>query len=301
MRVRHLTPSKHQSKGNAFTIIELLIVMGCISILVSLLLPAVQQTRAVASRIACGNKIRNVAFATLSYADLHGALPPGVTSGGTNVDYSYMTWLCRILPGVEQSSLWDSTVAAYSQTRDPFGTPQHVGFAKALTIYSCPDDSRTRNPVDSGVYGPVGLTSYIGNGGTNYLKKDGVFFVDSKVRLADITDGTSNTLLLGERPPSTDLQYGWWYTGLGQDGHGSPDMFVGVRELNIGWFGNELCDAGPYSFTAGDFRRQCDLFHFWSPHDGGAWFARCDGSAAFLSYSVNEIMPALATRSGGEP
>lgn len=297
--IRHRS-SAEPGRQYGFTIIELLVVMGCISILVALLLPAVQQSRAAATRISCANKLRNIALATLSFADLHGALPPGVTSDTAKVDYPFMTWLCRILPGVEQAALWEGTVAAYSENRFPFGTPQHVGFASPLNIFSCPGDSRTSHPADSGAYGPVGLTSYVGNGGTDYLKKDGVFFVDSEVRLADITDGTSNTLLLGERPPSTDLQYGWWYTGLGQNGHGSPDMFVGVRELNIGWAGNELCDKGPYAFAEGNFWRQCDLFHFWSPHSGGAWFARCDGSVSFLNYSANEIMPSLATRSGGE-
>lgn len=300
MRLSRSKCDGKQRSQSGFTIIELLVVMACISLLVALLLPAVQQTRNAASRLSCANRIRNIAFATLMHADTHKVLPAAYTTDRPEADYPYMTWLCRILPGIEQSSLWNETTAAYAANRFPFGTPEHKGFRKPITLFSCPNDGRTELTAVSPQYGDVALTSYVGNGGTDYLSKDGVFFVDSAVRLADITDGLSNTLLIGERPPSTDLQYGWWYAGVGQDGHGSPDMIVGAREINIGWAGNELCDKGPYQFEIGYPQRQCDVFHFWSLHAGGAWFARCDGSAGFLSYSANEILPKLATRAGGE-
>ncbi|MFM8478345.1 MAG: DUF1559 domain-containing protein [Planctomycetaceae bacterium] len=287
-------------RRRGFTVIELLIVMGCIAILVSLLLPAVQQTRNTASRIECANRLRQVALATIMHADTQGALPPGYTTNQPGADYPWMTWLCRILPGIDQSSLWSETTGAYSDDRFPFGTQAHRGFHTPLTAFTCPMDGRVSFTAKSAEYGPVALSSYVGNGGTDYLARDGVFSPDSKIRFADIDDGLSNTLLAGERPPSADLQYGWWYAGFGQDGHGSPDMFLGSREKNIGWSGNELCPPGPYEFQAGRTQRQCDVFHFWSLHAGGAWFARCDGSVSFLPYSANEILPALATRSSGE-
>jgi prepilin-type processing-associated H-X9-DG protein len=105
----------------------------------------------------------------------------------------------------------------------------------------------------------------------------------------------------GERPPSADFWYGWWYAGFGQAGTGSGDMLLGVRERNRGgYIYTYFCAPGPYSFSPGRFDNQCDLFHFWSPHPGGAHFLFGDGSARFLGYAADPILPALATRAGGE-
>lgn len=142
------------------------------------------------------------------------------------------------------------------------------------------------------------MTSYLGVAGLNTGRADGSLFLDSNLRLNDITDGTSSTLLVGERPPSTDFRYGWWYAGWGQNKDGEGDGVLGVRtfcrEVSSG------CPEGPYHFTAGRFDNQCDAFHFWSPHPGGANFAFADGSVRFLRYSADPIMPALPTRAGGE-
>jgi prepilin-type processing-associated H-X9-DG protein len=127
-----------------------------------------------------------------------------------------------------------------------------------------------------------------------------VLFLDSHVRLADITDGTSCTLMAGERPPSADCWYGWWYAGYGQAGTGSADMLLGARERNLGGPYVSSCPPGPYRFQAGRVENQCDLFHFWSLHPGGAHFLFADGSVRFLAYSAADILPALATRAGGE-
>src|SRR5262249_19229050 len=124
---------------------------------------------------------------------------------------------------------------------------------------------------------------------------------DSKVRSGEITDGLSNTLMASERPPSTDLRYGYWYAGAGQGVSGSGDMLLGVAEINVLRRGNSsTCPRGPYAFSPGDLRNQCDMFHFWSLHSGGAHFLFADGSVKFLSYSAAPILPALASRAGGE-
>jgi prepilin-type processing-associated H-X9-DG protein len=93
--------------------------------------------------------------------------------------------------------------------------------------------------------------------------------------------------------------YGWWYGGVGDDGEGSVEVILGARELNHSPLGLGGCPYGPYSFRVGSFQENCSRFHFWSPHTGGANFAFADGSVRFLRYS-DDILPALATRTGGE-
>lgn len=123
------------------------------------------------------------------------------------------------------------------------------------------------------------------------------------MRFGHILDGTSHTLLLGERPPSPDLLYGWWYAGAGQDTSGSLDAQMGIREINRrlhdGSQYNE-CGRGPFSYAPGLLTDHCATFHNWSTHLGGAHFAFCDGSVRFVAYSADSVLPQLATRAGGE-
>lgn len=147
-----------------------------------------------------------------------------------------------------------------------------------------------------------GSSSYLGVCGSNGLKNDGVLYRNSRTKFADVTDGLSNTLFLGERPPGHDFHYGWWYAGRGQLGSGSGDMILGVKEPNLEPIQPDSpCGPGVYSFGPSRFDDPCGAFHFWSPHPGGANFAFGDGAVRFLSYSARDLLPALASRAGGEP
>jgi len=205
-----------------------------------------------------------------------------------------------LLPYVEQDNLWRVTTAAFQTDRFPFDNPPHAGLATVVPLFLCPADGRLDAPQVVRNY-LVAFTSYLGVEGTNQTSRDGLLYQDSAVRFTDITDGTGNTLLVGERPPSVDLLYGWWYTGAGQDSTGSADMVLGVRERNSAGSAYGGCPRGPYHFTPGNILNPCDAFHFWSPHGNGAHFLYGDGSVHFLSYAADPLLPALATRAGGEP
>src|SRR5262245_25032971 len=147
-----------------------------------------------------------------------------------------------------------------------------------------------------------------------------------RVRLQDVTDGTSQTLLVGERgfrkgalevidtaEDIDNLRFGNWFSAIGQC-NGSVGVVLGTREMNYGagkkrqlpW--ERDCPPGPYRFGPpmqtrdlnGSIREECDLFQFWSYHPGGGNFLYADGSVHFLAYGADSVLPALATRAGGE-
>jgi prepilin-type N-terminal cleavage/methylation domain-containing protein len=220
--------------------------------------------------------------------------------------------------------------ARYEWTCDSSG--RYFGpFGLVDPVFSCPSDSRTLQAVESGGFLSVALSSYLAVNGidlwawsttpTGQQDLRGVMVATNKydrstslpaelvslhgTRLTDIADGTSNTLLVGERPPAHSLEFGWCYgCTLGQDFEGTLDATLGVNEVNLHQSGVpeiDNCDTGPYSFSAGRIDNPCDVFHYYSPHPGGAQFLCADASVHFLSYSVsNQVMQALATMSGEE-
>ena len=279
----------------------MVVVIAIIAVVIAMLLPAVQNARAAVARIGCANNLRQVTVAAHMYHDTEAAFPPSVRSGPGEA-MPYLSWRGRLLPYIEQQPLWDATQAAYRTDPDPFFSVAHVGRELPLRVFGCPADARVLGVWDVNAFGfqvRTALSSYLGVSGVSSAKSDGVVYNMSRVSLSQVLDGTSQTLLYGERPPSADLFYGWWYAGAGVRQSGALDSDLGVREVNRRrrYHG---CPGGPYSFSPSGPRDYCGTFHYWSYHPGGAHFAFCDGSVRFLTYSADPVMPALATRAGAE-
>jgi prepilin-type N-terminal cleavage/methylation domain-containing protein/prepilin-type processing-associated H-X9-DG protein len=271
----------------AFTLIELLVVIAIIAILISLLVPAVQKVRAAAARTQCGNNLKQMALAVHAYADTNKRFP---VLGETPPAQS---WKIVIMPFIDQGNLWAKVSSHLNQP---------------VAVYLCPADPRASQLIYQGTYA---CHDYPAITGLTYspakIEQAGIINPNFKVTFGKITDGTSNTLLIGERPYDADLWYGWWV------GYTQPDLGSGAANTvaiypqdtsAVGVTGHtgKSCGAAPYYFGQGpqDVNNLCSANQLWSCHSGGANFAFGDGAVRWVSYSASAIVPALATYSGNE-
>jgi prepilin-type N-terminal cleavage/methylation domain-containing protein/prepilin-type processing-associated H-X9-DG protein len=295
--------SKRFSGGKlGFTLLETLIVIAIIAVLVGIAVPAIQRVRDLAARAACASNLRQLATGVHLFADVRQQLPQGC-------DFPFLhsprdlgwqagiSWHTSILPFVEQEPLWKAAWEAHVQ--DPSGeTPAHMSVrANTIRLYRCPSDPRELGGFPTGT--PWGLASYVGVAGTHVRANDGVFHRNFSVRFGDITDGTSNTLMIGERPPGPNGIFGSWYADWGSTICQLSQIFGAEKNAWVPYQATD-CEFWGGWFRPGRFEDACDVNHFWSLHAGGANFSFADGSVRFLSYARSELMPALATRAGGE-
>ncbi len=255
-----------RSRRRGFTLIELLVVIAIIAILIALLLPAVQQAREAARRSDCKSKLKQLGIALHNNHDVYGSLPPGITNDGT--------WQGMILSFMEQSALYENI-----DPRDTTPTNNRT----RLAAYICPSNV---NVTDDELN-----CTYRGMEGDSDNGTDGVMFaVDSAwqtggeyTRFRDITDGTSNVILVAESAAADhwDAEY--------DPGAGTP-VDERNRILNDGNNGPNVDDtaAAGNNDTFGSF------------HTGGAQVVAADGAVHFISENVNQqLIQNLSRRADG--
>ena len=283
----------------AFTLVELLVVIGVVAILLGLLLPAVQAARGAARRTACQNQLRQIALAAHSHVDARGRLPAG-TDLGTSAT-PFRGWLVSLLPFLEETATANLVAQEYRASQDPFDMATHPTFSKPIAPFACPEDPRASSAQPVPRYRMIaGLSSYLGSSGRDATLRDGVLYSGSATRFVDVIDGVSRTLLAGERPPSPQCDLGWWYAGMGVGfGDGALDHTVGTASTERNPFGR--CANAVYPFQPGRLKDECSANHFWSLHPGGGGhFAFLDGAVRFFTYDAATVLVDLSTRAGGE-
>lgn len=300
----------------AFTLLEILVVLSIIGTLVGLLLPAIQTVRATAAKLGCQNRLKQLTLSLHNFEQANKVFPQGNTfdyndtSNLLNDPLVPLPWLVYVLPFMGEEAVWQKTLSDCQSSPITHIGPPHTGMKTVIPSYTCPADGRlgtVHRVTDGPLAGTlVALGSYLGVAGdgtpgiNGWSSQNGILFTSSKIRISEVLDGTSQTLLIGERPPSPEFYYGWWYA--------PTEANAGLQTLAIrglkGWINGSPpgieCPAGPYSYQVGKLSDVCDSNHFWSLHSGGANFAFCDGSVRFIPYTASGILPALATRAGGE-
>ncbi|XZE56064.1 DUF1559 domain-containing protein [Planctomycetaceae bacterium SH139] len=245
-----------------FTIVELISVISIIVVLAGLLLPAVQQTREAARRTTCTNRLKQQGLALLAFDSTFKTFPAGAEADTLHA------WSSRILPYLEQSNLYQQL-----NFRVPWDAGGNADWSRRrLEMFSCPTSWKDY----------PGSTDYSGISGSTHkattnLASNGIFFPVGRsarpVSIAEITDGTSNTIAIAEAVAVGENNHGFWACGFNCIGH----------------------DDGPINNRSGGQNEIASL------HPGGANAAFADGSVRFLSETLPlDIVGALCTRNNQE-
>ncbi len=336
-----------RSRRQAFTLVELLVVIAIIGVLVGLLLPAVQAAREAARRMSCSNNLKQIGLALHMYHDTNKVMPPaGFVS--TIATQRPASWLVRILPYMEQSAAYDGStfsgtdwasrsdgtnlnwalfhgleVPAFNCPSSPLPTTRTDAASSTTVALGAPANLEMQVPNYVGVSGQYGGRVTHWNGYHGRCDYNGVIVnIDainsSPVRFASITDGTSNTLAVGEQSDflrvreadgsfsKYDQRAGNWFGGAwsggGGAGHSGPEAYwMNVASTRAGI---NLVASGRHSpFGIGPYWYGRPGYHtvFNSAHPGGAQFTRADGSVRFISENIRfDILTRLSNREDGQ-
>ena len=319
-----MNTSSKFSRRRGFTLIELLVVIAIIAVLIGLLLPAVQKVRESAARLSCTNNLKQIGLALHDYHDSYGKFPYCTNSLFNSERTTWMAWL---FPYLEQGEIIQELTPTRVVGNPPQNVPpddsiRNIGRPTNFQFkgYVCPTDGKS---ISFDEY--AGMTGYMAvtapdtpDADFNYA--DGVFvrrnyWLDSPLRtkmffngrpcrITDITDGTSNTVMVGERPPLTDDGMGNYW---GAWSYSETDSVMGVANTLFAYTQDQNgvnCPTGPQYFQPpllGSSYNLCDANHFWSRHPGGGNWCYADGSVHFMQYSTgSNIILQMATKAGGE-
>ncbi|MGQ0634694.1 MAG: DUF1559 family PulG-like putative transporter [Planctomycetaceae bacterium] len=300
---RSLVPDSLPAR-RGFTLIELMVVIVIISILAAILLPAVQYAREAARRSQCRNNLKQMGLALHNYAGAHGTLPPSSTSqidfGVWNPRptlYHLHSWATMLLPFLEQAALYDRVdfnvsalaavnVAPGSQIVSVYRCPSYNGpDVSQSTLYQLHSpDYALRN------YATLGATTV----GRLWQQPDGVFYARSRTRIADIPDGTSNTLFVAETRESG--------AAVWIDGGTATMVSRPYLESNAPSFAGPKCALNFEPYFVANGQGIDARFGPSSQHAGGVQHLFGDGGARFLSENINGLVyDSLVTRDRHDP
>lgn len=312
-----------KTSRNGFTLVELLVVIAIIGILVGLLLPAVQAAREAARRMSCSNNLRQMTLALHNYESSHKTFPPGFISrvtgnwsGQSNdgVPEAGPGWsmVSMLLPFIEQSSL-HSSIDFHRPIIDPVNQQAR---STSIALYQCPSDAWSSRvtvwPLSIGLT-DLAPTSYVGClGGGNPFDAprysamyeepgfNGMFHRNRPVGMREITDGTSNTIGLGERA-SMFAPNSWAGVVPGASTVFSPEI-ASQRSQVVGFTRRPaITMATVHVRTVGPNSPTGSPGGFWSPHRGGAFFAVMDGSTQFIATNIDiSVFRLMAARNDGQ-
>jgi prepilin-type N-terminal cleavage/methylation domain-containing protein/prepilin-type processing-associated H-X9-DG protein len=259
----------HSRRPPGFTLIELLVVIAIIAILIALLVPSVQKVREAAARTQCDNNLKQMGVAMHMYHDTYKMFPPAFTKVSVPLAPNQITnnwgWSVMLLPFLEQDALYNTlNVSAVNLA-------QSVTTNQAYPVFTCPSDPAP--PTNAQIAAALG-----GYGKSNYAVSEQVCDGGSTYRMTQITDGTSNTLMIGEREMTTQIGAAW----AGRDPATATGTVAVVGRPN--W---PINTRQPGTYAADKAAGQCKSFAWASLHLGGANFAFCDGSVRFLSEDID--------------
>lgn len=291
-----------------FSLVELLVVIAIISILLGLLLPAVQYSREAARRISCSNNLRQVALGMLNYEGTNKRFPPGFTSPGMTM------WSAFVLPYVEQNNLYND-ISLGGPWTGPIANPQNIqALGHLLPVFRCPSSDQAILEFDSNLSVDRVPCSYLAvcsglrdresgdfpwagmNRFENHPQSDGIFYLNSGTRMAEIRDGTSHTALVADTfvdqsvrgldAAGNDQKLDHWYIGSGE-------LLSYQQHLDAGYFSGEVSEClGSTAIAINAFSREDATTNqkelgFGSRHAQGINVAMADGHLEFVSANIS--------------
>ncbi|MBX3440267.1 MAG: DUF1559 domain-containing protein [Planctomycetaceae bacterium] len=325
---------EQSSSRCGFTLIELLVAIGVIGILVALLLPAVQRSRESARRVDCQNRLKQIGLALHNYHSSFQLFPPGgvhltTKRPGTVPEGDELTdgrapWTVLILPYVDEQPRYDrfnmeSTFSTRydlrSQTPEPNLTEQY----RPMPKYQCPTDLNSFNGATHSNYAacqgggtPEDAAEQTTGPVPRLFYDNGMFFHNSGLSVGDITDGTTQTILVGETkyvgtPRSFESTGAWWTWAAAVRSH---DFLASLFNISATVDPINFPQNGEYTeedviqnqgvFQGANHGGQQRVYGSW--HPGGAMFLLADGSVRFLNENMNvQVYRSLGTRADGLP